>query len=111
LSAKARIPRPRGRPGIEDALAICLYVRVGAKRAGVSVRAFCFQRGTEFGPESFPPAYGRNPIEKDSLRRRYGDAQHAIGLRPARWKGIVVPADPGVKETIDRMVRDLVGSK
>ncbi|MDB5700140.1 MAG: hypothetical protein JWL66_339 [Sphingomonadales bacterium] len=111
MATKKKKPLAHGRPAMDDALDVYLYVKVGSQRAGLSVRTFCNRWNTEFKPRSFPPALGDRSLKKDALRRRYGVAQHVIGLKPTRWFQYVIPADPEVKKTMDRMVKDLLEAK
>ncbi len=111
-----------GRPMIEDALHLILYVETGRRRGRnkkLSVRAFAKLRSTAYyGPMTHKKAGRRYmglelrrvyPLRGEALRRRFSKAQEAIGLRDPDFPiDMASPLADAACETIDRLVADLL---
>ena len=107
---------PAGRPGINDHLALYLFVEVERRRRRTSLRQLVKDRKFRFGGwPGLPvtePCETRDLLGGEALRRRFGEARVHLGLGglPAWVKGCSAHAKvrSETKAALDRIVEGLM---
>jgi hypothetical protein len=102
--------RSAGRPPIDDALGIYLFVEANRRKLGMKLYQYTSDRKTRYEGDVFGLRATGRELKGESLRRRYNKARLEIGVVEEHYEGLIVP-QPAVEyalKTTERMIRELM---